>query len=210
MRKWWFQGKQKINMASVLTILMLIVTGVGSTYAYNHHSTQQENLLKASKVAAEIIENGNSVDESKGFEIKHGENIEKRVRFKNTGEAAVFIRVSFGEAWIGSQGEWLASDNEYAILHWTSAWADEWYKCDDGWYYYKKILKPNEITAEVLSSVIFESYENIPEEYLEANYQLFFTMEVVQYSDDMMVNSGALREGFDRSATVADSIVTWK
>lgn len=210
MREFWFQKNQKNNAIRTIAIMIVVVFGVGTTYAYNLHSIQQDNRLKASKVEGEIIENGNFVEEESSFLLVKGGTTKKEVQFKNTGVSAVFVRVSFGETWRDGFGAWLTGDNEYVTLHWTKEWEDEWQLGDDGWYYYKKILEPNTLTAEVLTAVEFESDENLPLEYQSAYYQLFFTMESVQYSEDMEVNDGALESVFDRSATVTDGVVTWE
>ena len=202
------QIKDKNWKLGILIITWIIVMGIGATYAYNQHHVKQENLLKASLVSGEIEENDNSVEESQGFELRPGE-VEKRVRFKNTGEKAVFIRVSFGETWLGKADELLVLDDTYVTLHWSDAWNDEWQLGDDGWYYYKRILKSKETTAEVLSSVEFASSSNMPAIYQNAIYQLFFTMEVVQYSEEEDVNNDALQKVFNRTATIVNDIVIW-
>ena len=187
----------------------LAISVVGVTYTYNQHNNKLTNLLKASLVAGEILENGKSVAEDNGFELKPGEEILKRVKFRNTGEVAVFVRVSFAETWLGSSSGWVVGENTYTKLHWTDEWHEEWQRKEDGWYYYKKILPSNETTAEVLSSVEFSSLEEVATQYQNSNYHLTFTMEVVQYSDEVLVNDAALESTFNRTATITDGVVLW-
>lgn len=203
------QAKQRRWILSVISATLLIVCTLGATYAYNQHNTELENMLRASSVAGTIIENEKPVGESNQFELRPGDETSKRVKFKNTGEADVFVRVAFSETWTGNNDSWLSNDNDYAALHWTSAWQDEWELKDDGWYYYKKILPSQTMTNEVLVAVEFASYENLLPEYKNAVYRLLFTMEVLQYSEDEAVNEGALTKVFGRTATVTNGDVEW-
>ena len=195
------------RIISAWMIALVTATGAGVTYAYNQHSTEQMNLLKAYSVSGEVIENGNSVTENERFTVVPGTETEKRVQFKNTGTASVFVRVSFGETWTDMNGEWLAGSNTYAVPQWTSEWEEEWQLRNDSWYYYNQILKANTSTAEVLSSVGFPL--DLPQVYANGKYQLFFTMEIVQYSNETAVNDAALQTVFGRGATVTEGVVTW-
>ena len=191
-----------------LIIASLIVMGSRATYAYNQHHVGQENFLKASLVAGEIEENGEAVDEENGFELREGIT-KKRVCFKNTGERAVFVRVAFGETFLARGDEMLPLEDTYVTLNWTDEWSEEWQLAEDGWYYYKQILKSKEATAEVLSSVEIAPFKDMPVAYQHATYQLAFTMEVVQYSEEVAVNDDALKKAFNRTATVINDVVTW-
>ena len=206
MAKIWTLKKSKKWLLSSLVIVALIVSG--ATYAYNQHLTRLDNFLNAEQVSAEIIENGLEVGEVASLNMNLGGETLKEVRFRNTGSTGVFVRVSFAETWT-SREQWLSSDNDYVELNWTNAWEDEWEEGEDGWYYYKKVLLTETETNEVLSSVTFKDYPEVPLDYINANYQLFFSMEVVQYSEETAVNDDALRDVFRRSATVIDGNVTW-
>ena len=209
MKKLWLQAKQKKWILIVVSAMLLIVGGLSATYAYNQHNTELDNMLRASSVAGTIIENEKPVGESNRFELRPGGETPKRVRFKNTGEANVFVRVAFSETWAGNNNEWLANNYKYTTLHWTSTWQKAWELKNDGWYYYKEILPSQAMTDEVLSSVEFASYETLPLAYQNGTYQLHFTMEFLQYSEEAIVNERALERVFGRTATVADGIVTW-
>lgn len=208
MKKLWSQVRQN-NWVLIGAIAVVFATaGIGATYAYNQHDTNLDNLLRAFSVSGEIIENGKSVGDGVEFDLNPGRESQKRVRFKNTGEAAVFVRVSFGVNWM-SRDEWLVNHSQYVKLNWTDAWDEEWEPGDDGWYYYKKILPSNTLTKEILTSVEFGDYDKVPMKYLNADYRLFFVMEVVQYSDEDEVNNNALKDVFNRSATVKDGNIVW-
>jgi len=209
MKKLRWQIKRNHLVLGAIIAMLLMIGGTGVTYAYNQHNTRLDNLLKASSVAGEIIENGSTVGEDNQLVLTPNGETEKRVCFKNIGEADTFVRVTFSEAWIGSGGEWLINNAAYTTLNWSDEWKQEWQLKDDGWYYYKKILPSKATTKEVLSSVGFASFDELPPEYRRGTYQLFFTMEVLQYSEEEAVNVEALEKAFGRTATVTKGEVAW-
>jgi hypothetical protein len=180
--------------------LVLTITVLGATYAYTTHENELTNLLKAHTVAGEVIEGG-SVGEEKEFTLTPGGNVEKKVQFKNTGTAAVFLRVAYAEMWTDKDGKLLLHDPSYATPNWTGDWTSDWSDGGDGWYYYNKILKAGDTTAEVLSSVSFLNASGLPTDYAEGDYQLTFAMEMVQCSDEKLVNDDALSKTFGKEAT---------
>jgi len=192
--------------AILVVSLILAITVLGATYAYTAHKNELENLLKAHIVSGEIIEEGASVGDSKDYQLTPGANTAKRVQFKNTGDVAVFVRVAYGETWVDKDGKPLVHMASYATPSWTSNWTSEWTNGGDGWYYYKKILKAGDTTAQVLSGVSFLNTPTLPTEYAQGDYQLTFVMEVVQCSDETAINNNALSKTFGKAAT-ADLVI---
>ena len=132
-------------------------------------------------------------------------------RFKNTGTAPVFLRVSYAEFWKDADGKvisGLVDGNEVVNKNWTEAWQNDWFDGGDGWYYYKKVLPANEMTAKVLTSLKFDS--NYAEIYQTADYTLKFVSEAVQYSDDDSVNHRAVQANFGRDfKVISNNVITW-
>ena len=194
----------------VITSLILTITVLGTTYAFKSHNSQLTNLLKAHKVSGGIIENGGSPEGGEGdFTFTPGGNTTKKVQFENTGDAAVFLRVAYAQTWLDKDGELLAHgpsapDPSYATPNWTGNWTSEWFYGDDGWYYYKKVLKAGDITDEVLDSVGFLNTPALPDEYATGKYELTFIMEIVQCSDEAKVNEDALSKTFGKKATISE------
>ena len=188
-------------------LFFLVLAGIGLTYAYTPHAVQQSNRLKAHTVSVDTDEK----TPSSGLAVRPGETVQKEVRFQNTGNAAVFLRFSYAETWTdpnASQspgGEdipgWLEQKSGLSELNWTSVRLTQWEEKNDGWYYYKFILPPGAYTDLVLTGVSFSP--DLPEEYMEGMYELIFTVEAVQCSDEGAVNQAALTLIFDR-ATAAD------
>jgi len=211
MKKLWSLGEEKWWIWGILLIVLLVFMTVGSriSYAYNQHNTTKDNHLKAHRVTAEIIENGEATNNGQWHNVEFGQTVNKRIQFRNSGETPVFLRVSFGETWVSGNGEWLANDDRYVDLAWTNAWDDEWQFNEDGWYYYKKLLMSDATTNEVLTAVTLPVTSNMVAKYQDASYQLCFTIEVMQYSDETVVNDLALKQTFNRVATVIGDVISW-
>jgi len=207
-----FKNKNFITKAVVVTALVLTVTILGATYAYQKHANELDNLLKAHSISGEIIENDASVEDNQGdFSIIPGANVIKKVQFKNNSDAAVFIRVAYAETWMDEDGALLAHNPLYATPNWTIAWTasnGQWHSGGDGWYYYKSILKAGDITPAVLNNVRFANAATLPSEYATGQYQLTFVMEMMQCSGESTVNTNALTATFGKTATVSGMTTT--
>lgn len=213
----------KLKMKAILPVAVVIATAaIGTTFAWQHWELGITNHLKAHDT---II----SVDEGEG-EDGFKPYVQKKVKFKNEGTSSAFIRVSYVEYWeTKKDGETYLLSNQsgnknVAVKKWTEKWPEysatssscEWTKMDDGWFYYNKILKGNTSTEEILTNV--ELITPLPEEYLNADYHLYFKVESVQCSDGSNtlnrdeVNANATKAVFGVSPTNIDYMtgeVTW-
>jgi len=193
---------------AVVTALVLTMTILGATYAYQRHENRLDNLLKAHSVSGEIIENGNPTGEQEDFTINPGATIPKEVQFKNNSDAAVFLRVAYAETWMDKDDALLPYNGTHATPNWSGDWSSQWSDGGDGWYYYKVILKAGDTTPVVLDSVEFLNTPALPSDYADGKYQLTFVMEMVQCSDEPTVNTNALSATFGKTATVSGMTTT--
>ena len=203
--------KKKRKMVSILSIvLLLVLAGTGVTYAYVRHKAHKENVLRAHSVEVGILETP-----ADGFQVTPGGDVLKNVKFVNEGSAAVFLRVSYAEVWLGESGSWLQNKDGYVMPHWTDTGvpdahidSDLWFDGKDGWYYYKKVLAPGGTTEAIMDYVTFA--ENLTDEYISGSYELLWVAEVVQFSTDetktdgKTVNEAALEATFRRMADISD------
>ena len=203
--------KKSRKMVSILSIVLLLaLAGIGTTYTYARHKAYKENTLRAHSVEVGIVETP-----ADGFQVTPGGDVMKNVKFKNEGSAAVFLRVSYAEVWLGESGSWLQNEDGYAVPHWLDTGApdehidsDLWFYGGDSWYYYKKVLPPGGKTEAIMDYVTFA--ENLPDEYINGSYELLWVAEVVQFSTDetrtdgKTVNEAALEATFKRIATISD------
>ena len=205
---------KKLKMKAILpAAAFLAAAAIGTTFAWQTWDLSVTNELRSHTTEVKV--------EEPDFRPEDGV---KKVQFRNTGDSSVFLRVSYTEYW-----EKVEEDNTSYLLsnkvngkamatkHWTEEWLSQWMDGEDGWYYYKKVLKPGVSTDLILKGVTFENVTGENTEYLNANYRLYFKGEVVQCSDGTNtlnsdeVNKEATKSLFGKEATVdGNGNVTWK
>lgn len=209
---------RKIKLKAILlAAVFAAAAAIGTTFAWQTWELSVTNELRAHNTSVTIEEN-----------FPHDELGTKEVCFRNTGNSSVFLRVSYTEYWEKEEnGETyllsnLTDGKEIAQIKWSNvSWNgnnSQWYVGEDGWYYYTKILKAGDRTEDIVTQVTFD---NIPDEYKEAEYCLYFKAEVVQCSDGSNtlnspeVNKDATSKLFGMEATVTrdndnTESVTWR
>lgn len=201
---------RQLLMASMV-VVMLCISTIGGIYAWSKLSASVTNKIKTPTVDTEVVETFD--EESK---VDWLTPVTKEVQFKNTGTAPVFMRVSYAEFWKSNDNKILSgivNGQEIATKNWTSSWQNEWVDGNDGWYYYKKVLQPDQLTSRVMESLTFHTPELNPNPYVIADYTLKFASEAVQYSSkDMAVNHRAVTANFGVDFISIDSNgnITWK
>ena len=208
--------KRKIMLLLFGCLALLLI---GSSFAFWSGKMEHTNKLKADTMNAEIQEEFNSET------AKTSGTVPKEVTFKNDSSSASFLRVSYGETWEKTEdGEKILLNNQVngtdvATKNWKNGFAKNsalWTDGGDGWFYYNKILKPGTETEKILESVTFPEYSGEYKDYEDANYQLYFRMELLQASDSQStlnsdeVNKKASQTVFGKEATVSGTTVSWK
>lgn len=171
-----------------MLLLMVVFMAVGATGAAILHELRLENPIRTPTVEGSIPE-----------DLKHGA---KKAAFSNDGEADVFLRVTYAETWTARDGSILPNTTRdkdgNEITPASPNWRTErWYTgSSDGWYYYKRVLPgtaaagsaESRSTGLLVDGVNFLSPEQfdslLDTRYKDADYQIHFTMEIVQASDD--------------------------
>ena len=199
MNKWL----NKLKVKAILPAAALMAAAaIGTTFAWQQWDLSVENQMKAHDTAVSVNET---------FE-ENNKELKQNVYFKNEGSSSVFLRVAFSEYW-EKDGKILSNTvngESVAKKEWAPDWtnSEDWTHCRDGWSYYKISLKPDESTDPILISAEANS-DDLPEEYVGANYHLYFKAEVVQCSDGIntlnsdAVNVAAINEVFKTSITTA-------
>lgn len=194
--------KYKKNKPIFFILLISFVALVGGTIAYYTMTSNYENKFKASYYDVSIEEE---------FYNDWGT---KKVSIVNNDSTPVVIRVNYNEQWSKNiEGELLVLNNkingtDVVTKEWTDSWKNENYfvKGEDGWYYYKKVLKENE-RVQLLNSI--ELNENLIKEnenykyYKEYDYKLTFNYEAVQ------ADSKAIKELWNKETSIIDNSVDW-
>lgn len=207
MNKWL----NKLKVKAILPVAALLAAAaIGTTFAWQHWELSVTNELKAHTTQVEVSED---------FTDK---TLKKEVKFTNTGSSSVFLRVAYSEYW-EKDGKILSNTvngKPIAQKKWKDVWTGtnpkvsaEWTHCSDGWSYYNTSLKPQDATNVILAEAKVNSAD-LPEEYVGANYHLYFKVEVVQCSDGFHtansdeVNVAAINQVFAKSLTKSNLSVT--
>lgn len=192
----------------IAMLALLLILAIGVTYTVSIYVLKLNNKINTATVSGQIIEEFPEQD----INWDAGETNIKKVFFKNTGSADVFLRVSYGEVWhyIDEENKTYMLNNLYdsgngsvEIVQklWTDDWRNDWQDGGDGWIYYKKVLKSQDSTAPVLDGLNF--HNNNDDKYKSADYKLTFQMEVVQASDELKVSHDAVKMLFNKDFVLA-------
>lgn len=157
-------NKKKYIAMGLLSITISIVA-VGYTVSSFTSKDTVINNFKVADLGIKIYEkdenwneaNGNWEDNEgnwseEGKESSLGGTITKKVKVKNINTADAFIRVTLHPRWVDENGEpWMGDTGNIKFnLNESSNWTD---KEEDGYYYYKPLVKSGEFTNELLREV---------------------------------------------------------
>lgn len=177
-------------------ILAVVCAVVGYTVAYYYSNIVVPNQFQSMTYNVQITE--------EDFNNTFGT---KKVFFKNEEETntPVVLRFNFNESW-GNGVNNLINGTNVVTKTWTDAFTNDFALGDDGWYYYKKVLNPQE-SVQVLESIsrndtLINSSPN-RSEYVNSNYHLDINFEAIQATPE------AVSEIWNKSITITGTSVTW-
>lgn len=192
---------------SGIALLAALTVGIGSTSAVIRHQIDLKNEISADTVVVEVEED--LADDNQNDWTKP-----KKVSFKNSGSADVFLRVAYSESWSTAGG----ADGEKELLSNKMPGSDSdvaskvvsgenWELREDGWYYYKKVLPAGSTTESFMEQVDFSNIDSLEESlkntYKNAEYEIHFQAEAVQASDEWKVSEEAAAALFDKDISAA-------
>jgi len=131
---------------ALVSVLVLVFAAVGVTVAYLQTQTDPlENEFTPAKVSCKVDETFDG-------------NIKSDVFIQNTGDTDAFIRVAIVANWVqigeNSDVTSVYAQQPVADTDYTLTLADDfnanWLQDDNGFYYYKAAVKPNEATATLI------------------------------------------------------------
>ena len=194
--------KKRNKKVVLFLILLLSIIGIGSAYAYYQVNVIVPNKYKAATYEVEIEEE---------FEDKFGVKKVWIVNKEKT-NAPVVLRVNYNELWSKEiDGVLLTLDNNVngenvVEKEWTEEFLNDFELKEDGWYYYKKVLRPEE-RVQLLERISLKneliSTSEYSNEYLTYDYELAFNFESIQATED------AVLEIWNKNITINDDNVTW-
>ncbi|PKM63231.1 MAG: hypothetical protein CVU97_01490 [Firmicutes bacterium HGW-Firmicutes-21] len=170
--------KKRISYLILFTILITIAfSSVVSTLAFWSVQSNTVNKITVGSVKGQITE-----EYSQNPTVLPGDKVNKVVRVVNTGTSDAVIRVRIDKAW----GEARDADGSLIInseistdnILITCDTAQWYYDESDGYYYYRNVLKPNELTIPLIREFVIDP--NSGNEYKNMQADIVVYMDCIQ------------------------------
>lgn len=164
---------------SILCISLMIVflISCGFTLASWRVQNSTVNSITMGSVKGRIVEEYNQ-----GQTVFPAATVNKKVQVENTGTMDVVVRVKVEKAW----GDYREKDGKLVInpnlktdnilIEYNTK---DWMYKDDGYFYFKDVLKTGKITSSLFDSFTIDG-KNTGGEYKNKNADIIVTMELVQ------------------------------
>ncbi len=183
-----------------LLAAVLVLGAAGGTLGYYKNSAGVTNRISTKESGVTLREVFNPADH-----WLPGETKEKQVSFSNSGDVPQVIRFQYTGKWSDSSGTSLPGLTVQPTVNLADT--DNWEKIGD-WYYYKKVLQPAAVTANVIESVTFDKsltnggYDG-KTDYSGKRYTLTVTVE------SLSANTTETVAGWNMTFTVSGGTLTW-
>lgn len=183
-----------------LLAAVLVLGAVGGTLGYYKNSAGVTNRISTKESGVTLREVFNPADH-----WLPGETKEKQVSFSNSGDVPQVIRFQYTGKWSDSSGTPLPGLTVQPTVNLANT--GNWEEID-GWYYYKKVLQPNDVTANVIKSVTFDKsltnggYDG-KTDYSGKRYTLTVTVE------SLSANTTETVAGWHMTFTDSGGTLTW-
>ena len=171
----------KRTVIVTLLIIVIVLLSIAWVLAYITRSTIAKNVITFGSLKMQLLETtlderGQEieVENNEILDITHRPKLSRIVKIKNLGKHDFFSRISLHL--VGTDVNDQEFDATKYVLYDVNT--EDWiYK--DGWYYYKKIVKQNEITNNLITQVQFD-VNNITSNYPNGKFKLDIKAEAVQ------------------------------
>ena len=172
--------KKRIIIIFLLTIIIVLLS-IASIVAFVSRSTIAKNVITFGNLKMQLIQttlNENNqeveVENNENLNITNKPNLSRIVKIKNLGKHEFYARVSLHLIGVDEKNQEFEANNYVSYDINTEDWI---YK--DGWYYYKKIVKQNEFTSNLITEIDFD-VNSITSKFYNAKFKLDINAEVVQ------------------------------
>lgn len=188
----------------VIGIMIVLVTTVGSL-AYFVSKETKVNEFEIGSIEARIDETFDGVHAN---DLSTNKKIDKFVAITNTGKSNEVIRVVMNPQWESKSADGKdipVSASNQIELNLRNGFEDDWIESSDGYYYYKKVLKPGETTSNLLESVSIK--KDITED--EKHEFKYRDLSVNVSVEAMQVNTQAIEDNWNKNNTMDTNVVTY-
>lgn len=162
---------RKIVVTIICITLLAIITMINITYTYLNNLTERKvNELYKGDLTTIIYENGSQAPDKSNYLVPIGSTTSKYLQVKNISnirEIDSYVRVMLVPVFRMETGTLagnmslnpinnsifiIAPNGSTSILNLIPNWSNYWIY-SNGYYYYKKILHPNELTSALLQNI---------------------------------------------------------
>lgn len=198
--------KKQQNKKVMLILGMLTLLVVGIIFAFFQKSESIDNKFQTAEAKINLTEKFDPNDR-----WVPGEEKQKEVRFGNEGTVASVLRVKFTPVLKLENGTEDTEATKEFKLNFAENFQENWTDGGDGWYYYNKILAPDQMTDITLKSVtisdqIGNDEHGIETDYSGASYDVKIAGELLQAS---LASEAAEYMKWGLIPSVTKDVVTW-
>ncbi len=141
--------KIKSRKSFIALCCLILIVSIGVTFALFFSNTSRENIYDLGNfnvVTSETFESPSS--------WMPGDKINKTITATNNGDISAVFRVKYVERWEDANGNDITSSVSPNTVTINYANENQWYyNSDDGYYYYKNVLKPGDTSGSIISGV---------------------------------------------------------
>ncbi len=194
--------KLKNKKTLFFALLLLVLVGIGGTFAYYYSEATIANKFKTMTYNIALREEFNNTWGTKKVYISNEEET----------STPVVLRVSFNEVWKVETEDGISflpnsnGTDDFATKTWTNTFLND-FQCEtDGWCYYKKVLNGQEeiqLLDSVNKNTTLISSSPDYDVYNDYDYELTFNYEAIQ------ADAVAISEIWGIQTTISDGNVTW-
>lgn len=194
--------KLKNKKTLFFALLLLVLVGIGGTFAYYYSEATIANKFKTMTYNIALREEFNNTWGTKKVFISNEEET----------STPVVLRVSFNEVWKVETEDGISflpnsnGTDDFATKTWTNTFLND-FQCEtDGWCYYKKVLNGQEeiqLLDSVNKNTTLISSSPDYDVYNDYDYELTFNYEAIQ------ADAVAISEIWGIQTTISDGNVTW-
>lgn len=184
----------KKQLLALALIIVVLAVGASSTLAYFTTRYTADNVISVSGVSVAIVEtilgeNGD-IEEypTEPVEVMPATTASKIVRVMNDGPESIWVRVKVGAKFTDAEGNPFSDsdgDVEYVSVNYNttvSSTVGYWELKADGYYYYSKILAPNDSSTPIFTEVEFSP--SMGNEYMDSTLTIDIYASAVQSANN--------------------------
>ena len=203
-----------MKMTKNRKILLLILGAAvavllaGVSLAYYYASSDIDNPFETTEAKVYMDENFDPSDQ-----WVPGEEKQKEVQLGNEGEMDTVLRIRFSPELKLSDGTKVTDEDVLSgfVLNFAEGFGQNWVKGNDGWYYFKKVLKAGETTDTTLKSVtmsdaVGSDVRGAQKDYIGSVFEVNVESQMVQAS---AAKEAAASQNWGMIPEVSGSAVQW-